>query len=1853
MNRHLRAAARVIRTSGPCSAKSGPHSPRVNPPSSASPKRGVLLLIALVMLALFMLLGTSYILIANRRRPCTAAAGAIGSKIEDVANETTTYGGQNTLTGQPDGGSHGGSVGATVNERVAKYFTNSLLADKYGDWYEQGTLASISPLGGSMKVPFYTISFNVPLTFGPDATIAAWSAANPGKTPDLGSQVGRILSIESEFEPNAVFRIVARQGSKFIAHLVNPYRDFDHRNLASGATLSIQGREFSGDTADSFQLHENYDAPDNRNLFMAWVQTDAVLGRDQQPGTADDPADGHRYVIPSFHRPDKLLATIKTATSGPEAFYNDWLATPISLLRPAGKMSWDPSVDWTKYGLASAPPLPGGTDIEHPNFTGGNVRTVDGTARYFDPLHGPWDVDNDGDGITDSIWLDIGMSPVTIGNAQVQPLVAMMIVDLDGRVNLNAHGNSRDLPVPAMRPKPFMAPFTLGDPPDYLRYAGTVSSTTSGTAGPAQASLPHAQGWGPGDIDLRQVFGNSAVNATAFGLAASGSASTPRGIVTPSIKAEGRYGDSAGGTQSLHPAAGRLAVNDTGVDSPDAAPRDSHFPSSYGSNRSVMSPIDPLGAITVGLDQFGQPYMDGLSRIISNDTGTGTISTYISSPWTVTKVDDPYDLSLGRRAPRPGWAFDPDVQTSPSTLQDNLFTAPQFERLLRLFEPAADKLSPRLVSLLGTNSEKARVTATIESWDTPGLTIPRSRLEPLLDLTDQTASGRKSLVSWDLALGLRMDVNRPFGDGIDNDADGIADEPGEFEAELTANVFGMSGSAYATKCLTNGRDVDGDGNANAQDQYRVRELYARHLYVLVRTMAPAVPAKDAAQWAVNVVDMRDPDSIITRFPFDANSPSNNDWDPSTDDNKGNVVWGCERPELLITEAMAWRNIRTGTNTSGPAPDIEYSDKGTGGLVVELFHPWSGVNTNNALVSGLPAEFQPTPSGTSGFSPGSKVDLAKVNSDGEPVFQLVAVLETGTTTLSKLTADPTWPQTSGTTTSGTIPRLFISPAKAAPDASLTTGWPTFVSRDGPNVEATTVSPGQFALVSGPTISGTGGPALSNVIDISASGTAAMEFNYNSFSDTTAAQPLQLSSGLTETITGSSGFTPGDRSSAKQYPRDGGSGPVGALVCVENVSQPTAPLRFIAKSGTTTDLGYMANEKYRVLLRRLANPQAKYDATLNPYICIDSLVVQDQAVVAGSAGPGGRLESAERCASQPANKSINNIWRHASADDDANTNALAPPLMGPVSGVSASLGFLPARLKIPSGDDTLTETEQPVFPWLTWLNREFASEQELLLVPKSSPATLLRDHTHDWPFKHLFFQLGSGTSNPEKALEQNKIGILELLRVPSRFADAETPIPAADAIALSNELVSLGGKPLFLPPHNYLSHFREPGRVNLNTMSSRAVWEAINGGRPGAPYEDEVAYSSDGTAATFQKSEDWLLTSGSGSSPLAGNWQVDNPSEDVNGNNRLDVNHDENNDGKQQVSKVGVLQSISASRRGWPIAADGSTPPIAGQFDRVLNRKGVAADQLWFSKPFQSGWTSDAASAYAASQSLMVRHWAGESPNFMRMPQGAGYRRLKRTNGVTLTAGSTYVCSIKFRGNVAFNTPGNDKLPELLLNNNSSNPTLDPNPASISRLFLQDSTSYTSVITPSTTGSYNLQIAIIPQADVDVLSVSLVDLATSTELLTNGKFSDGETGWQSVNPGDATLQTDQTTSKNGPVFLMATNLSLKDSKGNSQDGRPYADPRRNPYFRYREMMRLSNLTTSRSNVFAVWMTVGFFVIEPHPARAGDTALGAEYGLETGDATRFKSFMIIDRSLPVGFRPGVQLNSRDSVLLDHFGN
>jgi hypothetical protein len=102
--------------------------------------------------------------------------------------------------------------------------------------------------------------------------------------------------------------------------------------------------------------------------------------------------------------------------------------------------------------------------------------------------------------------------------------------------------------------------------------------------------------------------------------------------------------------------------------------------------------------------------------------------------------------------------------------------------------------------------------------------------------------------------------------------------------------------------------------------------------------------------------------------------------------------------------------------------------------------------------------------------------------------------------------------------------------------------------------------------------------------------------------------------------------------------------------------------------------------------------------------------------------------------------------------------------------------------------------------------------------------------------------------------------------------------------------------------------------------------------------------------------------------------------------------------------------------------------------------------------------------------------------------------------------------------------------------------------------------------------------------------------------------------------------------------------------------YTNNSRNSAFRYQNIERLSNLVTTRSNVYAVWVTVGYFEALPNPGGidAGHPdgyQIGAEMGSDTGDVKRHRAFYIFDRSIPVGFERGMNHNIDRAIILKRF--
>jgi len=151
----------------------------------------------------------------------------------------------------------------------------------------------------------------------------------------------------------------------------------------------------AGYNPDSIGMDEDYDACDLENWFLA-IQS----------------ADG-QVMVPSFHRPgiltaqDWTLPVYDTTVNPPAVIY---APNRSKILRPRQ--------------IDNSPLFPADPSVLDAN----------GKLTY--------DIDNDGDGVTDSVWLDLGYPVQRDPNGKLyKPLFAFMVLGLNGRLPLNTVGN--------------------------------------------------------------------------------------------------------------------------------------------------------------------------------------------------------------------------------------------------------------------------------------------------------------------------------------------------------------------------------------------------------------------------------------------------------------------------------------------------------------------------------------------------------------------------------------------------------------------------------------------------------------------------------------------------------------------------------------------------------------------------------------------------------------------------------------------------------------------------------------------------------------------------------------------------------------------------------------------------------------------------------------------------------------------------------------------------------------------------------------------------------------------------------------------------------------------------------------------------------------------------------------------------------------------------------------------------------------------------------------------------------------------------------------------------------------------
>ncbi len=1246
---------------------------------------------------------------------------------------------------------------------------------------------------------------------------------------------------------------------------------------------------------------EDYDAADAQNMALAYVPLVDPSNPTLPPAS----------ILPSFHRPDLVNYLSTDATYS--AIWSDPNSGPQlqrrAMLRPSS--------------------------TDHPNFNGSNP--------LFDPINGPWDVDNDGDGVAESVWIDIGL-PVQAApdGRRYKPLVAIHCIDLDGRLNVNAHGNwAQTEPSYNTSPAPIGQPLSTapGRINEYL-------FNTVGTAVP-EVSLPRGMGVGPAEINLSGLFGNDIARYRQF----------LEGMTGPnSVVYEGRYGEWLSGATYYWPGRARAPF---GPDDILAQLRRYDLPLNYNYYGAVQthygSPIDLWGRSMVGVDFAGQPMWS-----FARDAATDTLATADDeTPF------DPYTLNLSRKRIR-------SAATTTPTIDDNTFSPAELERILRRYDLDASALPDRLAYLfsqLGEATIDFPRAITTDSFDLPTpaagatrdmvadgihsyLTLDRPSNLTMVDLlkyrmvkngvplTDITPQLIAQLLPPEVIAGQKFDLNRPFGNGRDDNSNGVVDEPGENEA-----AFWDPGNPTLSSLGGGFTTIVPDYSNGLGTSQMARHLYARYLYVMMMLLrGPAdidfdgdtgndsatETAYGIAQWAINVVDYRDSDSIMTPFEFDIN-PFNGwtvDGDPSTTTGEAErgLVWGCERPELLITETLALHDIRTedlpdddsGTpdhTTTNPIPadrDANFDQRFVPqrSLFIELFNPW----TSAANGQTKPSELYRSNAG--------------VLTDG-------VVLDKLTPPVAGFSQYPVW-------------RLVVTQVPTDPDDPLATPPLNNVERSVYFTDAAPtiandqrqyytslgvrpLPPGGYAVI-GPSEPGQttlhtipiGRHSTDNENATYTAQTRVVELDLNgdpsvlptpmqngaTVKNNSAAGSVEPPSGWANArasmaiVMDMSAPTPGDPLNVSDpilgYPIPNG------VFGVEAVYSPALDIPLDSDPALTTP-GTTASFK-TLHLQRLADPFQPWNPpfgelghdpakpAINPYLTIDTMPI-DIAAFNGveSTGTGNGIFASHQRGDTTIPAGANSLWRR----EDPGSFAGQASGSGDTSQVfqlelQHTLGYMTTKAATswapwaPPGADQIGYTGMPdpsnnqPFAWLTWNSRPFVSEQELLLVPRNRSSRLTLEF-QSVPLANPFDPTVPAAGHTPNFFATDANGsvapqfyrLLDYVHVPSPFVGTDTVFsPTPFNGIMTSQFGMLDEQQMashFRPPFSHASNYREPGRVNINTIAGRhdsggpldnnLIWNAVLNDWRGAPTNTtswpEIVASRRGNAGNV--SDQWANSS----------------------------------------------------------------------------------------------------------------------------------------------------------------------------------------------------------------------------------------------------------------------------------------------------------------------------------------------------------------------------------------------------------
>lgn len=741
---------------------------------------------------------------------------------------------------------------------------------------------------------------------------------------------------------------------------------------------------------------EPYDAPDYQNWFLSHTETRLVGGAI------------NTRVIPSFHRPS-VINYLQALLPGRDTNNDDFLRT-VNMIRRA-TLRPIPVFDDPTDGTDEIPGL-------NSRFTGGNPSFALATPNRFlssadnsrlqlllsTLVNGPWDVDNDGDGVPDSIWIDPQLPVVTAPDGTLlRPLIAVKIEDLSARININAHGNPAQLTNAYLQAlnQPLAGHLAPGSPP---------------------VALPSGRGYGPAEIfPLLTPLNGSQIDATGKVNPASQSFTTiDRLMATRYSNATGVNEIGAWTVGGAVPEWQRSPENQPGLRGfvPGQAGEEfqdrrlrPNLPRTHDRFARFGFPIDKYGRGGLALDAGGNLFSSvaGIPVLFNPNTNTSFMDEALNDPYEM----DPSGQLVGDLPVRLAefdallnhtrWDADLHGGRLKPVLQNLVQADPSIVNIVTPYSTSDVRPTAAIAPEL-RNRNESRLSGTVAPP-----TLVEALLDRLVQVTGSPFDGPLSQADLELAnsllapefkLGKRMNINRPLGNGIDDngngvidepreipdrvddDGDGNADNPGENE-ELTFD--GVAVRPYYSPSVTFNGNLIGEtaGQALARNLYCTAMLLMNNSDAAIdrwitdtanlgnATQRREFVAHRIAQWAVNVVDYRDGDGIMTRFVYDVDLSDG--WNPNfaTNATQTREVWGCEHPELVFMESYAGHDLRVrdsaldsnGDTTADGDPHVDQLRMPQGSAILELYNPRPrSINANAVLdhnFEGLPYDLYDT------------------------------------------------------------------------------------------------------------------------------------------------------------------------------------------------------------------------------------------------------------------------------------------------------------------------------------------------------------------------------------------------------------------------------------------------------------------------------------------------------------------------------------------------------------------------------------------------------------------------------------------------------------------------------------------------------------------------------------------------------------------------------------------------------------------------------------------------------------------------------------------------------------------------------